>query len=61
MTKAVTPTIMPSSVSAERNLCAQMAATAQSVPHASGFYLSITTAGITQIGQFLQKMQTAGY
>jgi hypothetical protein len=39
----------------------QMAAAAQSVPTASGFYLSTTTAAITQTTQFLQKMQTAGY
>jgi hypothetical protein len=39
----------------------QMAAAAQSVPSASGFYLSTTTAGISQAGQFLQKMQAAGY
>jgi len=39
----------------------QMAAAAQSVPKASGFYLSTTSAGITQTDQFLQKMQAAGY
>jgi hypothetical protein len=39
----------------------QMAAAAQSVPNAAGFYLSTTTAGITQTTQFLQKMQAAGY
>lgn len=39
----------------------QMAAAAQSVPAASGFYLSTTTAGISQADQFLQKMQAAGY
>ena len=39
----------------------QMAAAAKSVPTASGFYLSTTSAGITQTGQFLQKMQAAGY
>jgi len=39
----------------------QMAAAAQSVPSASGFYLSTTSTGITQTDQFLQKMQAAGY
>ena len=39
----------------------QMAAAAQSVPKASGFYISTTSAGISQTAQFLQKMQAAGY
>jgi hypothetical protein len=39
----------------------QMAAAAQSVPKASGFYLSTTSAGIAQTDQFLQQMQAAGY
>ena len=39
----------------------QMATAAKSVPSASGFYISTTSAGITQTTQFLQKMQAAGY
>jgi hypothetical protein len=38
----------------------EMAAAAKSVA-ADGFYLSITSSAISQITQFFQKMQTAGY
>jgi hypothetical protein len=48
-------------VSANYGTADQMAAAAQSVPKASGFYLSTTSSGITQTDQFLQKMQAAGY
>jgi hypothetical protein len=39
----------------------QMATAARSIPNASGFYISTTSAAITQTTQFLQKMQAAGY
>jgi hypothetical protein len=59
---AVNPAVqVDAEVSTNYGTATQMAAAAQSVPSASGFYLSTTTAGITQTTQFLQKMQTAGY
>jgi len=53
--------LVDAEVSTNYGTADQMAAAAKSVPSASGFYLSTTTAGITQADQFLQKMQAAGY
>ena len=59
---AASPSVqVDAEVSTNYGTADQMAAAAKSVPTASGFYLSTTSAGITQTGQFLQKMQAAGY
>jgi hypothetical protein len=59
---AVNPSVqVDAEVSTNYGTASQMAAAATSVPNASGFYISTTSAGITQVTQFLQKMQTAGY
>jgi hypothetical protein len=53
--------LVDAEVSTNYGDASDMAAAAQSVPKANGFYVSMTSPSIAEAGEFFDKMQAAGY